>query len=36
MFAFAAWTRGDVLDACILALLICWMLLDRTNTYFRK
>jgi hypothetical protein len=31
-----SWTRGDVLDACILALLIVWCLLDRCNIYFRK
>jgi hypothetical protein len=27
---------SEKLDAAILTLLIIWMLLDRTNTYFRK
>lgn len=28
------WTAW--VDTAILALLVCWWLMDRTNTYFRK
>jgi hypothetical protein len=31
---FGPWTRGDVLDLCILLLLVIWLTLDRSNIYF--
>ncbi len=30
----APWTRGDILDLCILTLLIVWFTLDRSEIYF--
>lgn len=28
------WTRSDIIDLCVLALLLVWFFLDRCNVYF--